>query len=479
MQTLIRSLIGGLALGGVVLACGLAAMFAGSAMGFASGSEVMMVGMVSAIVLIGAATMISMRRAVAGLRSGLTQSTATAAATAPRWMRPVFRALGEQHLLHQQAEAAWRTRQRDLEIRAHVADEARMQSQAVLDVMDEGVLVCNTMREIISTNAAAGRLLGFDPSQVIGRPIAEVVNHVSVLEIIKSTLEAGTGAEPRRGEVSVETAGRQCPCGVVSASVSDHRERLSAVVTVLHDLSREREISQMKSEFVSKASHELRTPLSSMRAYVEMLVDGEADDEKTRHEFYDIIQSETDRLARLVDNMLNISRIEAGIMEVDRSSVDMRSLIDRAVQTIDPQAREKNISLHSELAPVGTVVDGDGDMLQQVILNLLSNAVKYTPEGGRVTVSLDADTLTRSVHVAVSDTGLGIGPKDAAQVFEKFYRVENYKRVADGTGLGLNLCRHIIETVHSGQIGLDSTLGMGSRFWFSVPLSQHTACVAA
>jgi len=135
--------------------------------------------------------------------------------------------------------------------------------------------------------------------------------------------------------------------------------------------------------------------------------------------------------------------------------------------------------LHTDIAPVGTMVCGDADMLQQVIVNLLSNGIKYTPEGGRVTVQVDADTLTRSVHVAVSDTGLGIAPHDAEHVFEKFFRVENYKRVAKGTGLGLNLCRHIIETVHQGQIGLESTLGMGSRFWFSVPMGQLPARVAA
>ena len=177
--------------------------------------------------------------------------------------------------------------------------------------------------------------------------------------------------------------------------------------------------------------------------------------------------------------MLNISRIEAGIFEIDRETIDVQCLVERAVQTIEPQARSKGLSLHAEVAPVAAVVEGDADMLQQVVLNLLSNAVKYTPDGGRITVTVDADTLARSVHVAVADTGLGIAPRDAEQVFEKFYRVENYKRVAKGTGLGLNLCRHIIERIHRGQIGLESTLGMGSRFWFTIPMSNEPARVAA
>jgi two-component system phosphate regulon sensor histidine kinase PhoR len=109
-------------------------------------------------------------------------------------------------------------------------------------------------------------------------------------------------------------------------------------------------------------------------------------------------------------------------------------------------------------------------MLYQVVLNLVSNAIKYTPEGGRVNVVADSDNLTRSVVVSVNDTGLGIPPDALPRLFEKFYRIENFKRVAKGTGLGLNLCKHIVETVHHGQIGVESKLGMGSRFWFSIPM---------
>ncbi len=476
MQTVIRSILGGVALGSLTLGAGLAAMFGASWLGLSADPWVVVAGGTIAIAMVGALTVLTMSRAMRTLRRDLEGAEGGRHLVGPRWMRPILRTLAEYRIRHQQAEAAWRNRERDLEIRAHVAESTRLQSEAVLDVMDEAVIVCNTMLEIVSANQAASRLLGFELDQSIGRPVAEVIQDTGLRRIISETLESGTGAEPRRGEVRFKSGSAS---EVVSACAVDRRGRTSAVVTVLHDLTREREISQMKSEFVSKASHELRTPLSSMRAYVEMLVDGEAEDEATRQEFYAIIQSETHRLSRLVDNMLNISRIEAGIIEVDRVTVDVHNLVDRAVQTLEPQAREKNITLHTEVAPVGTAVEGDSDMLQQVIINLLSNAVKYTPEGGRVTVAVDADTLTRSVHVAVSDTGLGISPRDAEHVFEKFFRVENYKRVAKGTGLGLNLCRHIVETVHRGQIGLESTLGMGSKFWFSIPMGLEPARMAA
>jgi two-component system phosphate regulon sensor histidine kinase PhoR len=250
-------------------------------------------------------------------------------------------------------------------------------------------------------------------------------------------------------------------------------------VTILHDLTRVREISQMKSDFVSKASHELRTPLSSIRAYVEMLVDGEADDETARQEFYRIIQGETDRLGRLIDNMLNISRIEAGIVQIEREHVDIKALIDRALGSLEPQAREKQITLIQKVADVDLSVEGDADMLYQVVLNLASNAVKYTPEGGRVTVAADSDNLTRCVLLSVSDTGLGIPPDALPRLFDKFYRVENYKRVAKGTGLGLSLCKHIVETLHHGQIGVESDLGMGSKFWVTIPMRYAGSQAAA
>ena len=136
---------------------------------------------------------------------------------------------------------------------------------------------------------------------------------------------------------------------------------------------------------------------------------------------------------------------------------------------LDPEIRD-NVDLG---------IEGDADMLYQVVLNLVSNAVKYTPKGGRVTVAADSDNLTRSVHVSVSDTGLGVPPDAVPKLFDKFYRVENYKRVAKGTGLGLSLCKHIVETLHHGQIGVESKLGMGSKFWFSVPMRYAGSEVAA
>jgi len=403
-----------------------------------------------------------------------------------KWMRPVTRAITGAVDQFRQREQALKNQLGELEIRHRVSEAERRQTEAVLHALRDSVVVTDAFNEIVMANQAAATNLGFDLKTAIHRSIDEVICDQRLRQLMRDARETGNFKECRHVEQTIggERGSNGQPTetrvfDVTLACVENHKHEVAGVVTILHDLTREREISQMKSDFVSKASHELRTPLSSIRAYVEMLVDGEANDEKGRQEFYKIIQGETDRLGRLIDNMLNISRIEAGIVQIERANVDFKELAKRAIDTLEPQAKEKGISLHMRMAAVDLCVEGDQDMLFQVVLNLMSNSVKYTPDGGRVTIGGDSDNLTRSVLVTVSDTGLGIPPDSLPKLFDKFYRVENYKRVAKGTGLGLNLCKHIVETVHHGQIGVESKLGMGSKFWFNVPMRYAGSRAAA
>tara|TARA_B100000959_G_scaffold286360_1_gene364668 strand:+ start:515 stop:1777 length:1263 start_codon:yes stop_codon:yes gene_type:complete len=354
----------------------------------------------------------------------------------------------------------------------------RRQVEAVFDVLRDSVLVIDAHGEILHANECAAGLLSVAPSEVAGMPLAEVILDHQLISTI-SDARCGLPKEGRQYEQEIQVSDESIAYEVHLQSVGRKDEPMHAVVTVLRDLSKEREIARLKSDFVSKASHELRTPLSSISAYIEMLVDGDAVDETARQEFYAVISTETDRLQRMIDNLLNISRIEAGLMHIDRNRVEFGSLIERAVKNMNPQAQAKKIDIHTQLASVDLAVKGDGDMLYQVVVNLLSNAIKYTPEGGRIVLAADAENLTHSLHFSVSDTGLGIAPDQTEKVFDKFYRVENYRRVAHGTGLGLNLCRHIVETLHSGQIGVDSKLGMGSKFWISIPTGDCSAKLAA
>lgn len=386
-------------------------------------------------------------------------------------------------LLAESASAAARLREADL--RRSVTESELKQVEATLDSLRDAVLVTDRFDELTRANEAAARLLGFTVAEALHKPIGQIVKDERLAELIRAAREsesltdrkhvehclapgAAPGADPeRRFDLTLACLPEPSGPGV------------AGVVTILRDVTREREISQMKTDFVSQVSHELRTPLSSINAYVEMLVDGEAKDETARAEFYEVIKNEADRLGRLIDNMLNISRIEAGIIQIERAEVDFVQVVKSAVEVMQPQARLKDITLITKAGPLVYTAQADRDMMLQVVLNLVSNAVKYTPEGGRVTVSVENDDATRSVMVCVADTGLGIPPDALERVFEKFYRVDNYKRVAKGTGLGLNLVKHIVETVHAGQVGVSSTVGMGSKFWFTIPFEPAGARRAA
>lgn len=379
------------------------------------------------------------------------------------------------------AVIAMKIAKQEAEEACHVLDSAkihacidrthRRQVESVFNVLRDAVIVIDAHGEVLHVNEIASGLLNVSIDSATGKPIAEVVVDHQLAATI-SDARSGLPKEGRQYEQEIKNDGETVAYEVHLQSVGHQDEAMHAVVTVLRDLSREREIAHLKSDFVSKASHELRTPLSSISAYIEMLVDGDAQNEETRQEFYGVISTETQRLQRMINNLLNISQIEAGLMHIDRIRVDFQELVERAVTNMKPQAKEKNLEIHSQIAEVDLSIVGDSDMLYQVIVNLLSNAIKYTPVGGRITIAADTDNLTRSLHFSVSDTGLGIAPDQTDKVFDKFYRVENYRHVAQGTGLGLNLCRHIVETLHSGQIGLESTLGMGSKFWFSIPAER-------
>ena len=389
------------------------------------------------------------------------------------WLRPLADAITQVQSGWTEKVSKLNTRLRELEIRHRLIEAERDHAETILNSLHDAVLVTDSFNEISLTNHRAAELLGFDTSTAARRPIDEVVHDPRIRELIKEIRSSGVVTRQKHVEHAMESSGemggRTSTFDVTLAALPDGQSGVGGVVTILRDITKEREISQLKSDFVSQASHELRTPLSSINAYVEMLIDSEAQDEASRQEFYQIIKSESDRVSRMIDNMLNISRIEAGIVSVDRTDCDFVKICNEVIETMQPQAAAKDIMLSMKSGPLVYTADADRDMMHQVVMNLVSNAIKYTPDGGRVTISIENDDMTRSVMVTVADTGLGIPPDALPRLFEKFYRIENYKRVAKGTGLGLNLVKHIVETVHRGTITVTSELGMGSKFIFTIP----------
>ncbi len=232
----------------------------------------------------------------------------------------------------------------------------------------------------------------------------------------------------------------------------------------------------MKNDFVSHVSHELKTPLASINAYAEMLVDGEAQNVEMLNQFCSVIQTQAQRLNRLIEDILNISRIESGLTKINKEPLSVAILIRDGAEMIESYAREKNITIDVQTSIICDQVHADKDMIDQVIANLLSNAVKYTPPGGTVEIGIDVNEAEHLVRVTVADTGVGIPPEDLEHVFDKFYRVEANKECAKGTGLGLNLVRQIVEKVHGGKVFVTSTPGEGSTFGFDMPLAIGLTC---
>jgi two-component system, OmpR family, phosphate regulon sensor histidine kinase PhoR len=343
---------------------------------------------------------------------------------------------------------------KELEIRLKMATAERQHAEAILYSISDAVLVTDTLDELVLANESAARTFQFDLDGAPHRRVDQVLQDPRVVE-----QRVHTPAGARTFKITLSTLAEEAA-----------PTEAAGVVAVLRDVTQEKEVSEMKNAFVSNVSHELRTPLASIKAYVELLIDGEADNEKTKREFYDVIQNEANRLGRMIDNILNISRIESGLIKPDVQPHSLTTVVRDALEVVAPQAAQKSIRLLERLMPVRYQTMADRDMLHQAMLNILSNAVKYTPGGGEIRVETTVDEARRKVIARVSDTGVGIPPQDLPFVFDKFYRVEANNPLAPGTGLGLALVKHVIEVAHRGQVIVESQAGKGSTFGFELDL---------
>jgi two-component system phosphate regulon sensor histidine kinase PhoR len=390
----------------------------------------------------------------------------------PAELQRVLIALGD-YLAHVQHRLNnLRVQKKELDIQMRMADAERRHTEAIIFSISDAVLVVDSFGELVLANTAAERLFGFRLTEWRHRPIERVVNDAALAGLLRETRSAGPHAVRRQVEYSALRAGQAQTYNITLSTVLDSQGQPRGVVAVFHDITHEREIARMKTDFVSAVSHELKTPLSSMKAYIEMLVDGEAPDEQTRNDFYRIIASETDRLQRLITKILDISRIEAGVMEVRMASIQLNAVVQEVYQVMLPQAAARDIDLACELADDLPALWADRDLVDQAVLNVASNAVKYTPPGGHVRIRTSADPGGRHLDVTVSDDGIGVRAEDLSRIFDKFFRARDTEHMAKGCGLGLNLVKHIVETVHHGEIAVTSEHGAGTTMVLRFPLAR-------
>ncbi len=330
---------------------------------------------------------------------------------------------------------------------------------------------------MILVNSAAASLFEIDEKSSVGKPLAQVLRCPRLVELL--TEARRRRSQLRRAEIQLtddagDAAWFTAACGSFSPSDADHSGKMSGAngkaagaFAVLRNAGELKAGQKRYAEFVSAVSHEMKSPLAGIKAYVELLVDGDADDRQTQEEFLGVIDVQADRLQRLIDNLLNIARIEAGMMNVAKDHISLNELLAATLDIVRPTAAAKHIELSAELSPMYLSVLADRDLMMQVAINLLSNAIKYTPEAGRVVLRTRA--ADDEVQFDVDDSGVGLDDEDQLKVFERFYRVNKDRHMASGTGLGLPLAKHIVEDVHGGRLTVQSILGKGSVFTVSLP----------
>jgi two-component system phosphate regulon sensor histidine kinase PhoR len=341
--------------------------------------------------------------------------------------------------------------------------EERQQLATVVTYMADGVLITDELGYVRLINPAAERLLKTKEKSALGHSFAEVVRHHQLIELWQRC--------QTQGEEQIEAieVGRGL---FLQAVVTPFQEKgAHGFLIILQDLTQVRRLQTMRRDFISNISHELRTPLASLRAVVETLQDGALADPPAAQRFLDRAGREVDTLTQMVEELLELSRIESGQAPLRLAPTAVADLVLIPLERLRSQAERSELSIVLELPARLPRIVADEDRMQQVVTNLLHNAIKFTLPGGKITIRAYTDEKKQppEVIVAVSDTGIGIPSEDLPRIFERFYKSDRARtRSRGGTGLGLAIARHIVQA-HNGRIWAESKEGQGSAFYFSLP----------
>lgn len=339
--------------------------------------------------------------------------------------------------------------------------EVKVQHQeltAVLNSMIEGVVVLDRKTQIISINPTVERIFAVTQEAAKGKFFLEAIRNNDISEIISEVLDKG---EFVSGELNLMWPVRKI--FEVNASPIFEKSTVNGCLIVIHDITEVRRLEIVRSDFVANVSHELKTPLTSIKGFVETLLEGAIDDKKNSRHFLEIIRNHSDRLSNLIDDLLDLSRIESKEMKLEIRQLNPRDLVEEAMLGFGSQLKKKGIVVENNLSPDSSV-KGDKDKIEQVLINLIDNAIKFNKESG--SIKIYSEPLDDRVKFFIEDSGLGIPSKDLPRIFERFYRADKARsRELGGTGLGLSIVKHIIE-LHGGSVGVESIEGFGSKFWF-------------
>ena len=336
-------------------------------------------------------------------------------------------------------------------------------SSSILDHMADGVLVIDRDGGVQMLNPAAARILDVAPEAALGSTFSALVRHHRLIEL---WLRCQRTQEEQQDAVETDHGK-----GTFLQVIITPQKVPSApgYLVIVQDLTRIRRLETIRRDFISNVSHELRTPLASLSAVVETLQDGALEDPAMAQRFLNHIERELAAMTQIVEELLELSRIESNRAPLFMQSTALEALVRTPAERMMPQAERAGLTLEVELPESLPPVLADAERIQQVITNLLHNAIKFTPAGGRVTLLARRENEDRVV-IAVRDTGVGIATEEQARIFERFYKADR-ARSSGGTGLGLAIAKHIVQA-HRGQIWVESAEGRGSTFYFSLPVAN-------
>jgi signal transduction histidine kinase len=342
--------------------------------------------------------------------------------------------------------------------------ERSQELETVLQGIGDGVLVADPHLQLLMMNGVAAHIFALEQSPQPGLPLAQILPGDPVLDLLEDTLQAG---EEAIREIELEGYGRDKAhtYQALASPLIAEDGRAQGVVAVLRDITAQKELERMKSNFLSVVSHELKTPLHSIKGFVEIILMGKTGAiNELQRDFLGTVKQQTDLLQRQINDLLEFSRLESGQVKLYVEEVALPTLVARVLDKLAPLAQEGELTLYNRLPADFPAVEGDRLRLEQVLTNLVENGLKFTPPGGDVTV--DGVDLGDQVQITVSDTGIGVPPTERDRVFDRFYQVDSSaERAYRGAGLGLTICKHIVAH-HGGRIWLEDNEPQGSRFCF-------------
>jgi two-component system sensor histidine kinase VicK len=339
-------------------------------------------------------------------------------------------------------------------------DKEKSKLETILKYLKDGVIAFNAKGEVIHANLAAKMILGVKTVNLCFDDFTTQFGiGISLQEIKKGEIVSNSYVDVKILERDIKT---------YFAFFTDIYQKIEGIICVMHDVTEEKRLEDMQREFVANVSHELKTPLASIKSYTETIIDGVDYDVQQR--FLNIVNAEVDRMAKIVRELLQLSRIDSKRINWLLQEVDMNELIKSVTNKMELEIENKRIEIRLDLLKKDAIINGDYDKMEQVVVNILSNSIKYTPEGGEIEVK--SGFLDNNIFIRVKDSGIGIPESSLDRIFERFYRVDKARsRELGGTGLGLSIAKEIIE-LHGGNISVASQLGLGTEVFITIPSAR-------